>query len=101
MKMNDCQEMSIEEFVKSGGLQEVNRQWFHPRGLALVVEIDDHDGEYYLWGIKDARSDPEGWAVGDGYFTKEKTVESERWRRDHAQNRIDALGYEIQPVEGI
>lgn len=34
---DEIKRMAIEEFVDAGYLQEVNRLWFHERGLALAV----------------------------------------------------------------
>jgi hypothetical protein len=52
--------MSVDEFVRSGYLQEVNRLMLHRCGLALEV-IRDDDG-MRLGGIWDCRDDPEGIA---------------------------------------
>jgi len=62
--MNDDNEikinyMSIKEFREEGYLQEANRRFFHPLGLALEV-TRDRDGNYLLTGIWDYRDDPEG-----------------------------------------
>lgn len=39
--------MNIKEFREKGYLQEVNRQFLHPLGLALEIEIND-EGEEQL-----------------------------------------------------
>jgi len=56
--------MDIKEFCGLGLLQEVNRLFFHPMGLALEVTADKtEDGgfeNYNLSGIWDHRDDPEG-----------------------------------------
>jgi hypothetical protein len=52
--------MDIEEFREKGYLQEVNRRFLHPIGLALAVTVDDA-GVYSLSGVLDARDDPEGF----------------------------------------
>jgi hypothetical protein len=54
-----------EEFGKLGFLQEANRQFFHPHGLALEIICDDGGGanEYpnaVIGGVWDYRDDPEG-----------------------------------------
>ena len=56
--------MNIKEFRKLGYLQEVNRKFFHPLGLALEVIIDDETKKESLGGIWDYRSDPEGMFSG-------------------------------------
>jgi hypothetical protein len=47
------------EFISGGYLQEVNRTFFHPLGLALEAEIKD-DRCVGIKGIWDYRDDPEG-----------------------------------------
>lgn len=52
--------LAIEEFVSSGLLQEVNRQFFHPLGLALAVKREN-GGLTGLAGVIDGRDDEEGF----------------------------------------
>ena len=49
--MNDVKRIDIKEFRAKGFLQEVNREFFHPLGLALEVIINDETGEESLGGI--------------------------------------------------
>lgn len=58
-KSNIPNYMDINEFREEGYLQEVNRRFFHPLGLALTVEITD-SGEERIGGINDFREDEEG-----------------------------------------
>jgi hypothetical protein len=51
--------MDIKEFRDLGLLQEINRLFLHPMGLALEVRIGA-DGVERLGGIWDYRDDPEG-----------------------------------------
>ena len=51
--------IDIKEFREEGYLQELNRVFLHPLGLALQVNIDD-DGNECLGGIWDYREDGEG-----------------------------------------
>ena len=62
--------MSIEEFKERGYLQEANRLFFHPLGLALEVSIDNDSGDIKLSGVQDNRDDPEGMIFGD--YDREK-----------------------------
>jgi hypothetical protein len=62
--MGDIKHMSIKEFREKGFLQEANRLFFHPLGLALQVDIDS-SGNETLGGIWDYRDDPEGILFGD------------------------------------
>jgi hypothetical protein len=57
--------MDIAEFRRLGYLQEANRLFFHPLGLALEV-VREEDGRESLSGIWDFREDPEGLAFGIG-----------------------------------
>jgi len=56
----DIKKMSVKEFRKKGYLQEINRCFLHPLGLALDVLIHD-DGSESFGGIWDYREDPEGF----------------------------------------
>jgi hypothetical protein len=91
--------MSIKEFAEDGWLQEVNRQFFHPRGLALMISVNSETNDYRLDGIIDSRKDPEGMEFGwpnlvtSGEKTpaqKEQIVNAELMR--HFQARLD-LGF--------
>ena len=62
--------LSIEEFKERGYLQEANRLFFHPLGIALVVSVDNDSGGMKLCGVQDNRDDPEGMVFDD--FDKEK-----------------------------
>lgn len=56
--------MDIGEFRRLGLLQEVNRRFFHPIGLALAVNAAKDDAEPItetLAYIIDCRDDPEGF----------------------------------------
>ena len=89
--------MSIADFRRLGYLQEANRHFFHPLGLALEVTIDE-DGTERLSGIWDWRDDLEGIYYDEGMIDPEKTGYvwdgSVRRRRE----RVNRLGYYIQPV---
>jgi hypothetical protein len=44
MKWADMKKMDIGEFLEKGYLQEANRLFFHPLGLALTVEDNGPGG---------------------------------------------------------
>ncbi len=69
----DCKikNMDIKEFRKEGFLQEVNRLFFHPLGMALSVLIEPN-GDESLDGIWDYRDDPEGITFADGMIDAKK-----------------------------
>ena len=75
-------QMDIAEFRDVGFLQEVNRLFFHPMGLALFVTVND-DGTVQLGGILDERDDPEGWIFGEG--PDKKKAETACVTRDHVR----------------
>lgn len=91
--------MDLEEFRALGLLQEVNRRFFHPIGLALAMDYDE-EGKPYLSGIWDERRDPEGiifevdgkpgLPMPDACTTYDGMVK---------QGRHVALGWIVQPIE--
>lgn len=94
--------MEIAEFIRLGLLQEVNRLFLHPRGLALEVVIDK-DGSARLGGIWDYRSDPEGMAFDDGMLSSSKALTVAVMRASKLQARRKMLGEDdgIQPVPDL
>lgn len=94
----DVKRMSISEFRKLGLLQEVNRQFLHPLGLALEVVIED--GEERLGGVWDYRDDKEGIIYDDtstpDFLLKAATVMGMQ-HQAHCR-RDEALGYVVQPL---
>ncbi len=96
--------IDIKEFREKGYLQEVNRQFFHPLGLAMSIEIDE-DGNETLGGIWDYRDDPEGIRYADAETQKDK---EERYRKmkyvaderaEKIAERKRRFGWGIQPIE--
>jgi predicted pyridoxine 5'-phosphate oxidase superfamily flavin-nucleotide-binding protein len=69
----DIKYIDIKEFRELGYLQELNRQFLHPLGMALSVTVDE-DGNEHLEGIWDYRDDPEG------IFYDEKIAKSRRFK---------------------
>ncbi len=94
--MADIQYMSIKEFRQLGFLQEANRQFFHPLGLALQVVIDTETGEEKLCGIWDYRDDPEGIRYGDT-IDEQKAAYVAKLQAGKAAARQKRLGYVVQP----
>lgn len=52
--------IDISEFRSLGYLQELNRRFLHPLGLALEVIVDKETKRESLGGVWDYRDDPEG-----------------------------------------
>ena len=64
LQIEDIKQLDWNEFVNEGFLQEANRQFFHPLGLALEVEIDDDGNAVGISRIWDYRDDAEGMLFG-------------------------------------
>ena len=91
--------LDLDEFQKSGLLQEVNRQFFHPLGLALAVSVNDQGKVVGIPGIQDSRADQQGMvfsSIGREHILRADNVTREQQRR--AAIRQAALGYVIQPI---
>lgn len=83
--MEDIKRIDIKEFRIRGLLQEVNRKFFHPLGLALEVMVDEETGKESLGGIWDYRDDPEGIFFGIEMISKYKINYVEALR----QSKVD------------
>ena len=79
--------IDIKEFIEKGFLQEVNRKFFHPLGLALSVK-DNEDGTWSLNDVWDYRDDPEGMFFGDGVISQEKIDNVEKLRQSKIKTRL-------------
>ncbi len=102
---DEIKRMDVKTFRELGYLQELNRQFLHPLGLALEVVIDDDTGNESFGGVWDYRDDPEGITYGIGqsdldrvqrFVIKSQYVESERQRIAISRNKL--LGFDIEPV---
>jgi hypothetical protein len=91
--------LNPQELIDGGYLQEVNRTFFHPLGLALEVKaFSAGTVQPFVISVQDHRDDLEG-VVFDETPSREKfeQVYTEKQRRD--QPRRKALGYFVQPFE--
>lgn len=91
--------IDIKEFREKGYLQELNRQFLHPLGLALEVVIYK-DGTEKLGGIWDYRDDPEGMLFSESLiqsesFQTKKDFIAKKWTEKEA-TRIPLIGSMIQ-----
>jgi hypothetical protein len=94
--MEDIKRIDIKEFRSEGFLQEVNRKFFHPLGLALEVIIEK-DGTAKLGGIWDYREDPEGNFFSEDVLKQESIDKVEALRLSKLQTRIDKQGeYDVK-----
>lgn len=88
--------MTVEEFVRSGFLQEVNRLVLHPCGLALEVQVEA-DGTMSFGGVQDYRDDPEGMIFADEPDAA-KGAERARLESEKAERRVSTFGWVVQPL---
>lgn len=96
--MGDVKRMPIAEFRALGYLQEINRTFLHPLGLALEVTIDDETGAEHISGVWDCRDDLEGICFGDGMIDRARALAIEADLADRSHPRLFALGYVVQPL---
>lgn len=97
--MSEIKRIDIREFHEKGFLQEANRQFFHPLGLALEIIIDGETGEKTLGGIWDFRDDPEGMFFA-GNPDQIKVANVKALHDEKAVVRMERYGYVIQPETG-
>ena len=90
--------MSVKEFRERGYLQELNRRFLHPLGLALEVVVEEGETERFgeVW---DYRDDPEGLIFGDALLDESKALFINGEVMSRSPARRAALGYVVQPIE--
>ena len=98
---DEIKKMDFDEFWKLGFVQEANRLFFHPRGLAISINVEE--GKAIGFGpIWDYRDDPEGLIFGDDILespeiaTKAANVQAEFDK--HLEPRRALLGDSIQRI---
>jgi hypothetical protein len=89
----DVKYLDPKVLVDDGYLQEANRLFFHPLGLAL--EMNKQDGTIKVW---DYRDDPEGLAFSEKVNLKPKADKITDIEAQRYAIRKRALGYWVQPV---
>jgi hypothetical protein len=96
--------MDIKEFREKGYLQEVNRRFLHPLGLALEI-FQDENGTEQISGIWDFREDLEG-IYYDLENSSEERIATFKQKAEFIQSEFDErfpgrvlrLGFEIEPI---
>lgn len=96
----DYKELSVRDFRELGFLQELNRSFLHPLGLALAVNIDD-EGVETLGPIYDFRDDPVGVLYSPNSISREKRNYVSDLRCSKAKKRIDFIGEVVQDSEDL
>ncbi len=91
---DEIKKMDIAEFQEMGLLQEVNRQFFHPLGLALEVVVEPNHGTVCLSGIWDYRDDPEGVLYGE--LDRAKVISAQAFQSKQHKKRRETVGFVIQ-----
>lgn len=101
----EIKRIDIKEFRESGYLQELNRKFLHPLGLALEI-ITEEDGTEKLGGIWDYRDDAEGIIYDlkksskerkEAFVRKATFVQNELEKR--SKTRLESLGFIEEPLE--
>jgi len=96
--VRELQVVTPKELLEFGYVQEVNRRFFHPLGMAMAVSNIGRN--YSFDGVWDLRKDPEGLTFGDGVMSEEKFRRVEEEWAKRAKKRLEALGYIVQPAPG-
>jgi len=101
---DQIKKIDIKEFREKGYLQELNRRFLHPLGLALEVSIDD-DGNEKISGIWDYREDKEGiyYDIANASLERknrfiEKKLFIDNEFENRRKNRKEILGFDIEPL---
>ena len=89
--------MSFREFVDAGYLQEANRLFFHPRGLALGVTFLNGSEEPLILGPVLMTDDKEGYEFGET-STWVRSLAPEARRQHCKEGRQHRFGSEIEPL---
>jgi len=101
---NDIKRIDIKEFREKGYLQELNRRFLHPLGLALEIVIEDETEK--LGGIWDYRNDEEGIFYDlansdeeriDRFIKNDLNIHNEMMKR--SDKRIEMFGSIIEPIK--
>ena len=90
--------ITAKEFRELGLLQEMNRLFLHPMGLALETIIEE-DGSEHFGGVGDYRDDPEGMAFSEGTISTEKAQNVSTMFEKKAPIRKEILGWHVQPQD--
>lgn len=98
MTQRRIKRMDLDEFRQLGLLQEVNRQFFHPLGLALEVIVQADGRVSGFGGVWDFRADPEGMAFRDEDLDETQAEVVAAMRQEKAEARRKLFGAVVQPI---
>ena len=107
MESSEIERVSVKDFRKKGYLQELNRTFLHPLGMALEIIIDSETGEEKIGGILDYRNDDEG-VIFDLKNSNQDRIDRFVKNRDfilkefhkRAEKRMESLGFSVEPLPG-
>jgi len=92
---DEIKKITAKEFREIGGLQEVNRCFLHPRGLAIEIIVGD-DGSESFGDVWDYRGDNEGMIFSDGQIDQDKCKTFQELYDSKKKARKLAIGTIIQ-----
>jgi len=94
--------LPAKDLLDLGVLQELNRRFMHPMGLALEL-VEHDDGTVTLGGVWDHRDDPEGMLFTDELLAtpeaQRKFESVEALLEAHRETRVTRYGWQIQPLK--
>lgn len=97
-KDRPAKEMSVEEFVRKGFLQEVNRLLLNPSGLFLSVKVSK-GGRYSFGKIVDLRERPEEAVIRKPLIEMtQKALLVSQIASAGSTRRSEILGWTVQPL---
>jgi hypothetical protein len=106
MMASKIKRMNIKEFRDKGFLQEANRLFFHPLGLAIEIvtkwpkdttdeekkkykkSINHPNAKYSMGGVWDYRDDSEGMLFANNMIDKKKVATVEKLRTSKLPVRL-------------
>lgn len=99
--MSEIKRMEIKEFRELGLLQEVNRLFLHPMGLALeTITNSNSEGSERFCRIRDNRNNPEGMMFADNIIDLEKVKRVKALFEAHRGVRLERFSWHVQPAPG-
>lgn len=96
--MTEPKKMSVREFRELGYLQELNRRFLHPLGLALEVVVEA-DGTERFGEVWDDRDDPEGMMYDPRMIDSEKAIRIHKEGEEKYKVRDERFGWYTQPFK--
>lgn len=95
--MAEPKKMTVKEFREQGYLQELNRLFLHPLGMALEVVLEK-DGTERFGEVWDSRDDDEGFIYGNlSDIDRDKALRINEERITKSTLRRARFGWAIQP----